>query len=543
MRKLRSAVDQANGEQMNRRTLLKSGLATMGVASLPQFVWAQARRGGTLVMTIIPEPSSLISAFNTAAPLTVISPKMVEGLLSYDFDLNPRPRLATAWRVSSDGTSIEFRLREGVKWHDGESFTSADVAFTILELLKKHHPRGRGVFANVTAAETPDKHTVILRLSKPSPALMSALSSSESPILPKHIYDSGEPLTNPHNNKPIGTGPFKFVEWQRGNFIALERNPDYWEPGKPYLDRLIVRTFTDAGARAAAFETDALQLGSTTPVPLSEVARFRSNPKFVVEERGDELNNTQDIVECNLRNPHLAKLEVRQAIRHAINFDAMIRAVWYGLAKPLNSPIPPSLPKFHTDDVPRYPFDLKKANALLDSAGFPRAAGGNRFKLRLDLPTISDVYQREAEFLRQSLRSVGIDVDVRISDVPTWIRRIYAEYDFDLNLFPSSVTADPTIGLQRFYYSKAARKGTPLVNASGYDNPEMDATLEAAAVEIDPEKRRALFVKFQQIAMRDLPILPMALPINITIASAKLRDFMLGAEGIRDPLAHAWLEG
>jgi peptide/nickel transport system substrate-binding protein len=125
--------------------------------------------------------------------------------------------------------------------------------------------------------------------------------------------------------------------------------------------------------------------------------------------------------------------------------------------------------------------------------------------------------------------------------VPSYIRRVFGEYDFDLTLFPGSATNDPTIGLQRFYWSKAATKGAPFVNAWGYADAEMDTVLEAAAIEVDAAKRKALFVRFQEIAMRDLPILPLALPLNITIASAKLNDFMAGGEGIRDPLANAWL--
>ena len=492
-------------------------------------------------MTIIPEPSSMVCAFNTAAPLTVVSPKMVEGLVTYASNLQPRPLLATSWTVSPDGKTISFQLRPGVKWHDGQDFTSADVAWSFMELLKKFHPRGRSTFAALEAVDTPDAHTAVFRLSRPAPAIMSALSGSESPILPKHVYASGDPLTNPANNAPVGTGPFRFGEWKRGNYIALERNPTYWQEGKPYLDRVVIRTYNDASARAAAFEAGELQLASTTPVPLAEVERFRRNPAFPVCDTGDELNNTMDWLGFNLRRPELARVEVRQAMRSAINRDAMLKTVWYGLAVPLDSPVPPQMPQFYDKNMEPPRFDLRAANAALDAAGLARGTGGIRFKLTLDLPTISDVYAREAEFLRQSFRAIGVDVEIRVSDVPSYIRRVFNDYDFDVTLFPGSSTNDPTIGLQRFYWSKAVAKGAPFVNAWNYSNPEMDRVLEAAAVEPDTAKRRALFDRFQQIAMADLPILPLALPLNITVASAKLRDYMDGGEGIRDALAEAWL--
>lgn len=525
---------------LTRRATLLGATALAATAGNAQ---AQApKRGGTLVMSIIPEPASLVCAFNTAAPLTVIGPKFVEGLLAYDFALNPQPLLATAWSVSADGLAISFTLRKGVTWHDGKPFTSADVAYSVLELLKKFHPRGRSTLAPVTSVDTPDDHTAIFRLSRPAPAIMSALSSSEAPILPKHVYEGSDPLTNPRNNNPIGTGPFRLAQWQRGNFIELERNPTYWDAGKPYLDRLVVRSFTDAGARAAAFERGELQLAGTTPVPLAEVAGYRANAKFQVEDRGEELNNSLDIMEFNLRHPMLGKLEVRQAIRSAINSDLMVRVVWSGLAMPLISPIPSTLAKLHSTDVPRYPFNTAKAAAMLDAAGAPRGADGMRFKLRLDVPSISDVYQREAEFLRQSLRAIGIDIEIRISDVPSFLKRIYAEYDFDMSLLPASVTADPTIGLQRYYDSKAIRKGTFLVNASGYSNPEMDAVLDGAAIETDAAKRKVLWERFQQIAMRDLPLIPLAMPNSITIAAKSVHNFIAGADGLRANGAELWVE-
>ncbi len=499
--------------------------------SLPREAHAAARRGGMLVMTIIPEPSSLVSAFNTAAPLTVVSPKMLEGLLTYAADLSPRPHLATAWTVAPDGRTVAFTLREGVKWHDGADFTSADVAFSLFDLLKRYHPRGRATFAALDSVETPDARTVILRLAHPAPAMMSALSGSESPILPKHIYGSGDPLTNPANTAPIGTGPFRFVSWKRGDAITLARNPSYWDAGKPYLDGIVVKTYSDASARAAAFETGELQLASTTPVPLSEVDRFRRNKACKVAETGDEMNNTIDFLGFNLRRAALGKPEIRHAMSAAINRDSMIASVWYGLASKLDSPVPPVVPQFRAPGLAAPVFDPKGANAALDAAGFPRGAGNMRFKLTLDLPMINDVYQREAEFLRRSWRGIGVDVEIRISDVPAYIRRVFGEYDFDLTLFPGSATNDPTIGLQRFYWSKAAAKGAPFVNAWNYSDPEMDAVLEAASVEVDPDKRRALFIRFQQIAMRDIPLLPLALPLNITVAAAGLNDFMSGGGG------------
>ena len=527
---------------LSRRGLLALGTAGVVAGMLP-FGRAMAQAsGGTLVMTIVPEPNAMVSAFNSASPVAVISGKMVEGLVSYDFDLTPQPKLATAWETAPDGLSVTFTLRQGVKWHDGKPFTSADVAFTLLELIKKHHPRGRGVFAALQAVDTPDPQTAILRLSRPSPALMAALDGWETPMLPRHVYEGTDYLKNPANNAPVGTGPFKFQDWQPGSHVILVRNDDYWGEGEPHLDRVVARFYGDPSARVAAFEAGELHLGGDGPIPLNEVKRFQDSPDFVVETRGTELNNSLDILECNLRSGPLAKVEVRQALLHAIDRDLMLNTVWYGLAEVLTGPVPRTIPKFYTDQVPAYPHDTAKAEQLLDAAGFPRGADGTRFKLRLIAPAIGDTYDRAGQFLSQQFRRIGVALDLRSVDVPTFIRTVYGEYDFDLSMFPSSVTADPSIGSHRFFHSKAVNKGTPFVNASGYANPEMDKVLDAAGTEIDPAKRAALFHDFQRIAMEDLPILPLVRPIYVTVASARVKHFMNGPEGMRGTLAPTRLE-
>jgi len=518
---------------ISRRGLLLAGGA-LGVSGLMPFSAAEAAsQGGTLAMTINPEPNAMISAFNTASPVAVISGKMTEGLLHYDFELKAHPVLATGWEMSEDGLSVRFDLRQGVKWHDGKPFTSADVAYSIMEILKKYHPRGKGVFARVETVETPDDYTAILKLSEPSPAMMYALSGWESPMVPKHVYEGTDVLSNPANNAPIGTGPFKFVTWERGSHIILAANKEYWGEGEPMLDRLVVRIITDPSARVAAFEAGELHLGGDGPIPVSEVKRFRENPNFQVETRGTELNNSLDVVELNLRSEILGKPEVRKALIHALDRDKMMQVVYYGLAEKLTGPIPQSLPHLYSADVPTYDFDPAKAKQLLEAAGFPAGKDGMRFKLRLIAPAIGDTYDRAAQFMKQMFKAVGIDLELVSADVPTFIRTVYGEYDFDLSMFPASVTADPTIGSQRFYWSKAISKGTPFVNASGYDSTEMDRILEAAAIEPNVEKRKALFLEFQQLAMEDLPILPLARPIYVTVAKANVENFILGPEGVR----------
>jgi peptide/nickel transport system substrate-binding protein len=176
---------------------------------IPVNAFGQQTRGGTLVIAEFPEPTLLTSALIAAAATNNISPKMFDGLVTYDLDtLEPKPQLAESWEISPDGLTLTFKLRDGVKWHDGQPFSSADVAFTIQEILLKYNSRGKAIYGNVTDVETPDALTVVLRLSKPAPYIMAGLSGWITQILPKHVYEGTEALTNPANTKPSGATIF-----------------------------------------------------------------------------------------------------------------------------------------------------------------------------------------------------------------------------------------------------------------------------------------------------------------------------------------------
>ena len=501
----------------------------------------EVTRGGTLVMIVTPEPTMLTGAFNTAGPMQSVSPKLFDGLVTYDFDFSLRPQLATEWQLSADGLALSFKLREAVKWHDGESFSSADVAWSALNVWKTLHGRGRATYANLVAVDTPDALTAIFRFARPSPAVMNALAASESQILPRHLYEGRDVLTNPANNAPVGTGPYRFKEWQRGSAIVVTRNEDYWDKPRPYLDQIVFRIIPDGANRSAALESGEVQLAGDNPVPLNDVQRLSRVPHLVTDKRGYTSENNVHYMEFNLRRPALQDVRVRQAIAHTINRELIARAVWFGLAKPATGPVPAEMTRYYSADVPAYRLDVAAANALLDEAGLKRGEGGIRTKLFIDWAPYGDAMQRTAEVARQALRAIGIDLEIRSSDLPGWFRRVYTDYDFDMTTFFLSAMADPTIGLQRFFWSKSIQKGVAFSNASGYSNKAMDEALEGAATETDAAKRRAYFATFQRIAMTDLPILPIADLDQVTFADKRLHDYTIGANGIRTGLSATWL--
>ena len=190
--------------------------AGIWLSSTPTWAQPAAKRGGTLTYVVFPEPPLLTSAVHTAGPTAQVSPKMFDGLVTYDFDFNLKPQLALSWQVGDDGKSIRFNLRPGVKWHDGKDFTSADVAYSLLKVWKVAHGRGRATFANVTDVLTPDANTAILQLSSPAPYIMYALASMESQIVPKHIYDGTDPQTNAAARPPASGMMRKMIRSRYG---------------------------------------------------------------------------------------------------------------------------------------------------------------------------------------------------------------------------------------------------------------------------------------------------------------------------------------
>lgn len=485
----------------------------------------QPTHGGTLNWALRVEPPTLVPINTPAGGAIDIGPKVVEGLLTYDDQLNPKPLLATAWEVAPDGLTYTFKLREGVKWHDGQPFTSADVAWSI-EALKEHHSRGRATFAQVSEVETPDAHTAILRLSKPAPFLLTALASYESPIVPRHLYAGKDLASNEYNKAPIGTGPFVFKEWVRGSHIILERNPDYWDKPKPYLDRVVAKFIPDASARASALESGDIHIAGNG-IAVGEIERLSKLPRLRVDNSAWPYQAQHNQIIINHETPILQNLQVRQAIAQAISVEQINQLAWYGQGIPSATGIGKAS-RYHDASIPFHPFDPNAAEKLLDQAGHPRGADGTRFTLRLTTNPYTE--RRIADVIRQQLQKVGINAVINPYDFGTYVNKIYTEREFDLTVESQSNLFDPTVGVQRVFWSKNFQIGLPFSNGGHYANPEVDRLLEAAAVEPDENKRRELFAQFQRTAWADVATIDLGKPPETVTYHHKLIDPEPGAE-------------
>ena len=515
-----------------------------GLVAAPAPAAAQSR-GGTLVMIVQPEPPTLASYLSTAGPIGQVTAKVYDGLVEYDFDLKPIPGLAESWTISPDGRTITFRLTRGVRFHDGKPFTSADVRFTVLEVLKKFHPFGASTFREVEAIDTPDDHTAIFRLKGPAPYLMMALSARESPMLPRHLFEGTDIQNHPRANSPIGTGPFKFVEWQRGQYVRLDRNPDYWRPGRPYLDRIVARFIPDSATRAAAMERGEAHVAGLAAVYYSDVRRLEKLPHIETTTRGYELLSALVELYFNAQRPPFDNPKVRQAVAYALDRKFVIDNIWFGFGKIATGPISSNFTPagWYTAEVKSYnaPNGPELAQKLLDEAGHRRGPGGVRFEIVHDLTPYGEEWRRFGEYVQQSLERVGIKATLRYEDVPTWLRRVFTNYDFQLTSNWIFNLADPAIGVHREYHSKAIRPGVVFQNASRWSSPRADELMDQAAVTLDPKKRAAFYKEFQQLVVEATPVVWTHEVQFTTVLNRSYKDVIVSPLGVYGSFDRAYL--
>jgi len=498
---------------ISRRGLLAGSALLLASTALPTIGFAQApKKGGRLIVAADSEPRNLNPAIVASNGVFFISSKVVETLAEASFGGKDglEPRLALSWEGAADGLSVTFKLRDGVKWHDGKPFTSADVAFSALQVWKPLQNLGRTVFKDLEAVDTPDDLTAVFKFAKPTPfqLVRNALPALSS-VVPKHVYEVGKIEENPANNAPVGTGPFKFAEYKAGEYYRLARNDAYWGKDEPYLDEIVYQVLPDRTSAAAALEAEEIQLAAFSAVPLADLDRISKVPGLKVITKGYEGLTYQLVVEINHRRKELADLKVRQAIAHAIDKDFVVKTIFLGYAATATGPVPKNDPQFYTADVPTYPFDVAKANALLDEAGYKRADDGKRFALKLLPAPYFNETKQFGDYLRQALAAIGIDATIVNNDSAAHIKAVYTDHAFDLAVGPPVFRGDPAISTTILVQS-GIPDGVPFSNQGGYKNAELDALITKASETLDTAARTELYKEFQKKVAGDLPLINVA---------------------------------
>ena len=529
---------------VSRRAVLGTALGTAGAAVLPQAAWAQAvpRRGGTLIVAADTEPRNLNPAMVASNGVFYVASKVIEPLAEMSYEGNGlAPRLATEWSGSADGRSASFKLRPGVLWHDGRPFTSADVAYSAMEVWKKAQNLGRVLFKDLEAVDTPDGGTAVFRFAKPTPfQLIRNALPAVTAVVPKHLYEGSDLASNPANTKLVGTGPFRFVEHKPGEFYRLARNTSYWDKDKPYLDGIIYRVLPDAGAVAAAIEADQIQLAAFSAIPLSELPRLEKIKGVQVISKGYEGITYQLTVEINHRRRELADARVRRAIAHAIDKEFVVKTIFRGYATASLGPIPKFDKQFHAAMPAQPGFDVARANALLDEAGFPRVGGGMRFKLRLLPAPWFEQTRQMGDYLRQALRVVGIDAELVSNDAAGHTKAIYTDHAFDLAIGSPVYRNDPAISTTILYQGGLAA-GVPFSNQYGYNDSAVNATILKASETLDGPARAQLYREFQRQVADGQPLIHVAEFTFISVIRDRLNNVANNPRWATSNWADAWL--
>lgn len=506
-------------------------LAWAGLSIYPGSAMAQ-ERGGKISVALSPEPPTLNLGVSGQGPVQLVGGKVFDALLTYSQDLKPRPNLAKAFDVSPDGLRYTFHLQDGVKWHDGQPFTADDVVFSLRDFLSEVSPRARTLTSRIAKYESPDANTVVLTLKEPFPAFIYGFDVTTMPMMPEHIYKGTDFKTNPANERPIGTGPFKFAEWRKGEYVRLVRNEDYWKPGKPYLDEVVFRVIPDAGSRLAALESGEIDVASNYDVDPVHTQILQANPALSVTNEGYEFLGHLSWLELNNRVKPLDDVRFRKAIMYALDRSFISNRIWFGNATPASGPIS-SVTKFYEPDVAHYDFDPDKAKTLLDEMGLAPDAGGTRVTLRLMPLPYGEVWTRMAEYIREALGKVGVKVVLEAVDAGTWAQRL-GNWDYDMTINVLGQYADPAVGVARSYVTSNIRKGIPFTNTEGYSNAQVDALFEKASSTVDESERTKLYSEVQKLLVNDVPVAWLLQVRFPTVINKRFEGVVTSAIGVNE---------
>ena len=495
--------------------------------------------GGTVTIPIVADPTLNPWSPNAFVESLFVNRVLFDGLTKPGKDLAPAPDLAASWTTSADGLSWTFKLREGVKWSDGQPFTSADVAFTFNDIVLKPDlgAQNRGNFSAVKSVTAVDATTVRFDLSRKFSALTSYLAYN-SGIVPKHVL-SADPLKTTTFNKgiPVSTGPFKVEKYTSGQSVSLVRNENYFG-AKPYLDKVVFTVVPDANtqiAQALAGDVSIMILDDK-----AAVARVKSANNLAVVSR--------PLVQyywlaLNQTDPRFTDVRVRQAFVQAIDRQAIIKSVELGYGSVANSAITPALKAYFDPSLStRYPYDPQKAKDLLAAAGWTPGAGGVLMKEGKPFQFTMDVGQKGVlepvnALIQQDLKKIGVVADLNTMEWNSYIQKVVVRRDYTASVNWWTYPSDPDVF--PYYASSAAGKG---FNIPGYQDAKLDELLIQGQGTSDLEARKAVYKQLQTYMADTLPYLFLWYPDEVDVLSSSLQG--VPELGLRDAMHYVgewWL--
>ncbi len=485
--------------------------------------------GDTLIMGSIGDASTLLPVLASDSASSDISGLVYNGLVRYDKDLQIEGDLAESWEISPDNLTFTFHLRKDVVWHDGAPFTAEDVLFTYQLLVDPKTPTAYAErYRQVAKAEVVDPYTFRVTYEKP---LATALVSWAFAMHPKHLLENQDITRSPLGSHPVGTGPFRFVEWRRGEKIVLEANPDYHE-GRPYLHRVVYRIIPDTSTMFLELQSGGLDFMSLTPLQYAmqtETPAFRRRfnkykyPAFGYTYLG-----------YNLRRPLFQDKKVRQALSFAINKQELVDGVLLGLGQVASGPYKPGTWPYN-ENVERYPYDPEKSRALLAEAGWRDSNGdgildkeGRPFVFTIVTNQGNDQRIKAGEIIQRRFREVGIDVKLRVIEWASFLKEFINPGNFDATILGWSIPIDP----DSYDIWHSSKTGPDELNFVHFKNDEVDRLLEEGRRSLDQDRRKEIYDRFQEILAEEQPYTFLFVPDALPAVAGRIKGIEPAPAGI-----------
>jgi peptide/nickel transport system substrate-binding protein len=503
-------VNRLLTDEVTRRAFLRRlgwtgvGVAALGALDLvhiPAAFGQQVRRGGTMRLGIGENIDTLDPHQTTIITAVAIHNNIYNGLLKITYDgqkVDFVPDLAHHWEIIGDRTHV-FQLRKGVTFHDGEPLTAAVVKWN-LERVKdpKQSPIHAWKLELLESIDTPDEHTVKLTFAKPYPFLRVALTGSTGRagtiVSPKAVEQWGKD----YGRHPVGTGPFKFVEWKEADSILLERNPSYFEPGAdgkplPYLEKVQLKFIIEPSTLVAGISAG--ELDGINNVSPQFTPTLRKNPNLIVHS---VVGGNWNCLHFNCAKEPFSDLHLRLAVAYAINREEIVKQIHFGEAIVAYGPISPPMTGFYDAEFGKNKegqyFDMEKAQAHLRQSKYASGA-----TVSLITPN-SEYSPRQAEVLQAQLAKIGLKANIQVLDIPTWRKRWLDDRDWDLVTLRWDADLDPDETLFPELHSKERW------NAGRWINADFDRLVELARAEPDQKQRRQHYDDAVQLIVKEAPV-------------------------------------
>ena len=414
-------------------------------------------RGGPGVVALAGDPPTLNPAVSSGFPEQLLGCMVYQGLVQLSTNLvDVKPQLASRWSLSADEKTYTFDLVPA-KWHDGRPFTAEDVRFSLLEFNAKYAPVFAPVARQIEKIEAPTASRVVVTLKQPfGPFLRTLTCAAGAAIMPRHVYAGANPIGHAATTTaPVGTGPFKLESWRRGDRVNLVRNPDYWEPGKPYLDAIVGKIIPQGTARTQALLAGEIDFVSSYFLSSSDHEVIAKSRKLKLVQSGFPPGNS--LLIFNLRRKPLDDARVRQALFMATNREFLHKTAFslegdVGVT-PFNSKFDWAAAEI--DYRKLYPYNVARANQLLDEAGVARDASGKRFAVDFVISGDAPDRIQAALAVKSMWRQVGVDVNVVMIERTAQIKRVFADRDFGVGMERYTTFGDPALGIARTFTTAA----------------------------------------------------------------------------------------